>query len=1739
MCHPSPDRRRRSLVGDDVRAWLAGAPESVVVNEYGPTETVVGCCVFEVVAGQEVPDTVPIGRPIANTRLYVLDEHLSPVPVGVVGELYIAGARVARGYVRRPGLTAERFVACPFGGGERMYRTGDLARWGADGALVFAGRADHQVKIRGFRIEPGEVEAVLAAHPAVDRAVVTVREDVPGDRRLVAYVVADDEDGDLPGALREFAVARLPEYMVPSAVIVLDALPLTSNGKLDRAALPAPEYGGRTGGRGPSTVREEVVCRAFAAVLGVPSVGVDDNFFELGGHSLLAVSLVERLRERGVSVSVRALFAAPTPGGLAAAVGETEVVVPPNLIPDDASVITPEMLPLVDLTPDQVGRVVSAAGGAENVRDVYPLAPLQEGIFFHHLIAAEGGADVYLQPFVLGFTSRDRLAAFVGALQSVVDRHDILRTGFVWRGLPEPLQVVWRRAAVPVVDVDLPADGDAVAELVAAADPVMDLSVAPLLRVYRGQDPDTGRWLGLVQVHHLVQDHTTLEVLLSEIGAFLAGHDRQLPEPLPFRDFVAHARLGVSREEHERFFAGLLGDVEEPTAPYGLLDVHGDGTGADETWAPLPDQVAERVRTVARTLGVSPATLFHLVWARVLAAVSGRSDVVFGTVLFGRMAAGSGSDRVPGLFINTLPMRVDIADRGVVAAVHAVRDALADLLVHEHAPLALAQQGAALSADTPLFTALFNYRYNFGTGNDGDDPLDDVEIMLREELTNYPLDVSVNDGGTGFTFTVRALAPADAHAVCAMLGTVTENLVAALEAAPDTPVSALAVLDAAERDRVLAACDDTAVELPSATVAELIAAQVAGTPDAPALVCGDVELTYAELDARVSRVARLLVARGVGPEQVVAVVMPRSVELVVALLAVCQAGGAYLPIDVTYPGERIGFMLSDAAPACVLTTEAGASALPSSPGAPVLTLDDPRMVSALDTVSGDPIDDVERISPLLPTHPAYVIFTSGSTGRPKGVLVTHAGVASLVESQRDRLALDADSRVLQFASVSFDAAVWELLMAFCTGARLVVSGSSDLLAGPALVELVARHAVTHALLPPALLGVLPAGSLPTLSTLIAGGEALGSAALDRWAPGRRLVNAYGPAESTVAATISDPLSPGDEPRIGTPVANTRVYLLDGFLQPVPLGVVGEMFLAGAGLARGYLGRVGLTAERFVACPFGSGERMYRTGDLARWTPEGLVFVGRADHQVKIRGFRIELGEVEAALLAHQAVTQAVAVVREDTPEDRRLVAYVVATDADGQWQEFVARRLPDYMVPSAVVVLDEFPLTPNGKLDRAALPVPEYGSGTGGRGPSTVLEEVLCQTFADVLGLPSVGVDENFFRLGGHSLLAVSLVERLRLRGVSVSVRALFAAPTPAALALSGDSGGVVVPPNLIPDDASVITPEMLPLVDLTPDQVGRVVSAAGGAENVRDVYPLAPLQEGIFFHHLMTAGGGDDVYVQPSVLGFDSRDRLDAFVDALQRVVDRHDVLRTAFVWEGLPEPVQVVLRRAVVPVIDVDLPADGAAVAGLMAAAAGVMDPSVAPLLRVYRAQDPDTGRWLGLIQTHHLVQDHTTLEVMLGEIGAFLTGRADALPEPLPFRDFVAQARLGVSREEHERFFAGLLGDVTEPTAPFGLLDVHGDGLDAEELWTALPGPLAARVRATASRLGVSRGDVVPSGVGAGVGCCVGSVGCGVRYCPVRTDGGWFRVGSGAGAVHQHVADAGGHRRSGCRGGRARRA
>ncbi|MBT2400288.1 non-ribosomal peptide synthetase [Streptomyces sp. ISL-100] len=1359
-----------------VRQW---APGRRMFNSYGPTETTVDATLWEC---DPAAEEVAIGRPVVNTQVYVLDAVLAPVPPGAVGELYVAGVGLARGYVGKPQLTAERFVANPFGrGGARLYRTGDRARWTADGKLVFAGRSDDQVKIRGFRIEPGEVQAVVTAYPGVAQAAVVVREDTSEDRRLVAYVVPADGAHDLPALVQAYAAERLPEYMVPSAVVVLDGLPLTVNGKVDRKALPAPEtLATAPAGRGPADLREELLCAAFAEILGLESVGVDEDFFALGGHSLLAVRLASRVRLLlGVELDIRVLFEEPTVAGLAARLADSAAAARPPL---------------------------TAAARPDRI----PLSYAQQRLWLIEQL--EGPSSLYNMLVALRLSGRVDRAALDMAFRDVIGRHEVLRTvcptvnGVPYQRILEPGDVAWELSVSTVAPADLEAT------ITEARSHVFDLSTEAPIRASLFETGPDEHVLAVV-FHHIASDGWSDGPLARDFSqAYAARCAGRAPvwEPLPvqYADYALWQRelLGDERDPDSlmsrqiaywrQALAGVPEALELPfdrarpvTASHRGLTVPVE----------IPAEVHARLVAVARAEGVTVFMVLQAALALLLSKLGAGTDIPIGSVNAGR--TDEALDDLVGFFVNTLVLRTDLSgDPTFRELLSRVRETGLSAFAHQDVPFERLVEELApvrLLARHPLFQVVFTLQNNAeavldlrGTDTGGVSSVGSTDAK-------FDLDLSVAEA-----FDAEG-APAGLHgAMVAAADLFDEETVERIVSRwarvletvtrdPGLALSAVDLLSTAERHRVLVEWNETAATVPDASAVELFEAQAARNPDAVAVVADGVEVSYAELDARANRLARYLTGRGVGPESLVGLVLERGVDLLTALLGVLKAGGAYLPVDPDYPAERIAYMLRDAAPVVVLTAEGTAGAVPQTTAA-VVVLDSPATVTALEEqADAGPGDGARAAVP--PGRLAYVIYTSGSTGRPKGVAVSHGGLANTVASASARLGVGAGSRMTQFSSMSFDLFVLEWTVALTNGAALVVVPPHRRL-GAELAALLAEQEVTHTSLPPAVLAGLEPGSIGSGVVLEVGGEASSPELIGRWAAGRVMFNAYGPTETTIDVSAWRCRPGVAYVPIGTPIGNTRVYVLDEFLSSVPVGVVGELYVQGAGLARGYVGRPGLTAERFVACPFHPRSRMYRTGDLVRWNVDGqLEYLGRADEQVQLRGFRIELGEIETAVSAHPSVAQAAVLVREDTPGDKRLVAYVVLAERDGEdageqtelIRRFTAERLPAHMVPSAVVALDELPLSVNGKLDRRALPAPDYGIRAGtGRGPSDEREEVLCALFADVLGLERVGVDDNFFELGGHSLLATLLVAQAGAAlGVDVQIRDLFEAPTVAGFA--------------------------------------------------------------------------------------------------------------------------------------------------------------------------------------------------------------------------------------------------------------------------------------------------------------------------------------------------------------------
>ncbi|WP_339175219.1 non-ribosomal peptide synthetase DhbF [Bacillus sp. PS93] len=1391
---PEKLRGLRVLVGGEaLPSGLLQALQDLhcsVTNLYGPTETTIWSAAAFLEEGLKgVP---PIGKPIWNTQVYVLDNGLQPVPPGVVGELYIAGTGLARGYFHRPDLTAERFVADPYGPpGTRMYRTGDQARWRADGSLDYIGRADHQIKIRGFRIELGEIDAVLANHPHIEQAAVVVREDQPGDKRLAAYVVADAAIDT--AELRRYMGASLPDYMVPSAFVEMDELPLTPNGKLDRKALPAPDFSTSVSDRAPRTPQEEILCDLFAEVLGLARVGIDDSFFELGGHSLLAARLMSRIREvMGAELGIAKLFDEPTVAGLAAHLDLAQSARP-------------------------------ALQRAERPEKI-PLSFAQRRLWFLHCL--EGPSPTYNIPVAVRLSGELDQGLLKAALYDLVRRHESLRTIFPESQGTSYQHILDADRACPELHVTEIAEKELSDRLAEAVRYSFDLAAEPAFRAELFViGPD--EYVLLLLVHHIVGDGWSLTPLTRDLGtAYAARCHGRSPEWAPLA--VQYADYALWQQE-------LLGNEDDPNSL-----IAGQLAFWKETLKNLPDQLElptdysrpaepshdgdtihfriepefhKRLQELARANRVSLFMVLQSGLAALLTRLGAGTDIPIGSPIAGRNDDALGD--LVGLFINTLVLRTDTSgDPSFRELLDRVREV--NLAAYDNQDLPFERLVEVLNPARSRAThPLFQIMLAFQNTPDAELHLPDMESSLRInsvgsakfdltlEISEDRLADGTPNGMEGLLeYSTDLFKRETAQALADRL----MRLLEAAESDPDEQIGNLDILAPEERSSMVTDWQSVSEKIPHACLPEQFEKQAALRPDAIAVVYENQALNYAELNERANRLARMLISEGVGPEQFVALALPRSLEMAVGLLAVLKAGAAYLPLDPDYPADRIAFMLKDAQPAFIMTNTKAANHIPPVENVPKIVLDDPELAEKLNTYPAENPKNKDRTQPLSPLNTAYVIYTSGSTGVPKGVMIPHQNVTRLFAATEHWFRFSSDDIWTMFHSYAFDFSVWEIWGPLLHGGRLVIVPHHVSRSPEAFLRLLVKEGVTVLnQTPSAFYQFMQAereqpdhGQALSLRYVIFGGEALELSRLEDWYnrhPENRpqLINMYGITETTVhvsyieldrsmAALRANSL-------IGCGIPDLGVYVLDERLQPVPPGVAGELYVSGAGLARGYLGRPGLTSERFIADPFGPpGTRMYRTGDVARLRTDGsLDYVGRADHQVKIRGFRIELGEIEAALVQHPQLEDAAVIVREDQPGDKRLAAYVIPSEETfdtAELRRYAAERLPDYMVPAAFVTMKELPLTPNGKLDRKALPAPDFAAAVTGRGPRTPQEEILCDLFMEVLHLPRVGIDDRFFDLGGHSLLAVQLMSRIReALGVELSIGNLFEAPTVAELA--------------------------------------------------------------------------------------------------------------------------------------------------------------------------------------------------------------------------------------------------------------------------------------------------------------------------------------------------------------------
>jgi amino acid adenylation domain-containing protein/non-ribosomal peptide synthase protein (TIGR01720 family) len=1551
-------------------------------NLYGPTETTIWSTVERVEAGD---GPVAIGRPIANTRAYLLDHALEPVPAGIAGELYLGGEGVARGYLGRPELTAERFVPDPFASraGARAYRTGDLARRRPDGALEYLGRTDHQVKVRGFRVELGEIEAALALHPEVGEAAVVAREDASGHARLVAYLA-----GGVPAGVRDFLRERLPEHVVPSAFVALDAFPRTPNGKTDRRALAALEVShgaARDAYVAPRTPEEEIVARAWGAVLGVERVGARDGFFELGGHSLLAMQVVSRLRAAlGVEVPLRAVFDAPRLDAFAERVRRARS--------GDAE------------APPPLRR--AAGGGA------LPLSFAQERLWF--LEQLEPGGAAYVMAGALRLSGALDAAALEWSLGEVVRRHETLRTTF--RTVDGVAAQVVAEAGVwtlPVEDLSALPEAEREAEarrrVGAEAARGFDLERGPLFRALLLRLA-AGEHVLSVAMHHAVSDEWSVGVLVREMSelyaARLRGEDAALPElPVRYADFAAWQRgwlRGDALERQLAFWRERLADApraidlptDRPRPPVW------SGRGALHAFA-LPAAVAERVDAAARERGATPFMVLLAAWQLLLARWSGQDTIVVGTPVASRQREET--EGLIGFFVNMLALRADVApEAGFADLLARVRETALDAWAHQDLPFERLVDELQPERDrsrTPVFQVAFVMQ-NAPTAAPR---LPGVAVAAQEgagrATSKFDLTLEVAAESDGLRASIEYATDLFDAATVARMAEHFGLLLDAALAAPDAPVADLPLLTDAERAR-LAAWNDTAeaFDRAGATLPALIEAQARRTPDAVAVVFEGEVLTYAELDARSGSLAAALREMGVGPESRVGVCMERSAELVVALLGVLRAGGAYVPLDPGYPADRLSYMVADAAVPVLLTQERLRDGLPEFAGEIVVVAPSPP--GPLSPASGrkgenDSGEEAGAVShsrtfalshSLFPDNLAYVIYTSGSTGQPKGAMNAHRGVVNRLLWMQREYGLTADDVVLQKTPFSFDVSVWEFFWPLLAGARLVLAKPDGHRDPHYLSELVEREGVTTLHFVPSMLQAFLEAGEParcgSVRRVVCSGEALGAEVRDRFferLPHAELYNLYGPTEAAVDVT-HHACAPG-EPTvpIGRPVANTRIHVLDGRLGETPTGVPGELHIAGVQVGRGYHGRPELTAERYVPDPFAAeaGARMYRTGDRARWLASGEVeYLGRLDAQVKVRGFRIEPGEVEAALRRHASVGDAAVVVRSDDGR-ARLVGYVVAAmgaEVDVEaLRAHLAAWVPEYMVPSALVVLGELPLTPSGKLDRRALPAPEAGSAGGAEhvAPRTEAEAALARAWRELLRVERVGAHDNFFELGGDSILAIQMVSRARAAGVRIAPWQVFQHQTLAGLASVADTAGAVWAEQGEVTGAAPLTPVQRWLLDL-------------------------PLPEPHHWNQALLLEVARPV----------GADVLERAVGALLR---HHDALRLRFVRDGGEWRQEIAPWDGAVPFRHVELEGatDGkraAEIERISGEAQASLDLAAGPLLRAvhFDAGADRSGRLLLVV--HHLAVDGVSWRILAEDLERACAG------EPLPPKtsSFLAWAR-----------------------------------------------------------------------------------------------------------------------------------
>jgi amino acid adenylation domain-containing protein len=1561
-------------ITDPIRRWFKLGKKRLH-NHYGPTEShVVTAHALE--GDPDLwPGIPPIGRPIANSAVDVLDAHLRPVPLGVPGELYLSGACLADGYLHRPELTSERFVDL---GGRRAYRTGDLGRITANGAIEFLGRADDQVKIRGFRVEPGEVERAICAHPEVRDAAVVVDAEPSREKRLVAYVVSEGIGSE---ELSRFIGADLPEYMVPSLFVAMPELPRTPSGKVDRRALPkampAPSVRASDEER---TATEQIVARAFEEALGRERVGLDDDFFQLGGHSLLAMRVIARLRDEiDADIRVSELFENPTVARMSRAIDARQK--------GEARALA---------------RIERAPEGAP-----IPLSFSQERLWF--LDQLHPNSPAYNLPIALRLRGKLDVGALEASLEAIIRRHPVLNVRFVERE-----GAVWQEpreegsAAFELVELG-PTTPDALRQRIAeeAARP-FDLARGPLFRA-RLLRLAPEEHVVVSTMHHTVGDGWSISVLVRELSLLYAGAlsktPVELPElPIDYRDFayqqrhhlqgaVLEARLDHWRKALGGAPAALDLPSDRPRPPKPTM------RGATSRIA-LGQKLSRALEALSLRSGATTFMTLLAGFTAYLARITGEEDIVVGTPVANRDRREL--ERLIGFFVGTLPIRVDLSkDPAFEDLVERARASSLAAFAHQDVPLEKiveAVEPERNMSHAPLFQVMLVLQ-NTPESRLGLPGLEveaiDLEIGISKSDLALVLEPSADGLKGALEYSTDLFDPDRIERMVLGLTALLENAAAH----PHKRVSELSIMPEAEEKAVLSFGHGKAHPADGALpIHRLVEAHARNTPDAIALELGGQTMSYAELNRRANRLAHHLIALGARPEKLVALCVPRSFEMIVALVAIWKAGAAYVPLDVAYPKARLDDIIQDCGAELIITTRSAERVWRA-----------PDMVRAVRI--DEPIPSADERDPEVAVrldNVAYVIYTSGSTGRPKGVVLEHRGLSNVPEIHKRELGVDASCVVLQFASISFDASVWEIVMALASGGRLVLVSADTLLAGDELADVLIGSKVTHAALPPTSLLALPEDrEYPALRHLITAGEACASELVKKWVgkedparSGFQFINGYGPTESTICTTLAI-LGPSDfaSPPIGRPALNFEAHVLDPRGRPLPIGVPGELFIGGAGLARGYLNREELTREKFIPHPLRPTGRLYRSGDLVRWRKDGrLEYLGRIDGQVKLRGFRIELGEIESAIGAHPNVAQAVVNVH-TAASTMLLVGYVMPEgdlDLDAL-RAHVKARLPEFMVPSEFVILDAIPLTPNGKVDKRRLPAPRLdhlGDGAAFVAPSTQAEQVLAEIWSRLLGRERIGVHDDFFALGGHSLLAAQVMSRVRkVFGVDVPLSAIFERPTLGALAaeIASRESGPALPP---------------------------LVRREGGGDR-----PLSNAQERLRF--LAELEGDSAAYNIPVALRLKGEVSKSAMEKTLVALVERHEVLSTHFpIVEG--QPVARV-GEAVLPLVFEDLSKAprGALERRLAEESARPFSLATGPVVRAHLFALAKDEHVL-LVVMHHIVSDGWSIGVMMRETSALYAAYArnktpDLPPLAIQYADYAEWQRTWLDGRVRDRQLA----------------------------------------------------------------------------------------------------------------------